>query len=158
MRKAIVICLVMLVGAVLQCGCRGIRPPRGVEAVERTMLTTGYCRCGKCCGWRRTWYGRPVFSSGPNKGKRKRVGQTASGIIARTGTIAADTSKYPFGTIMYVEGYGYGRVEDRGGKVKGDHIDLYFTTHKQALRWGKKKIAVKIWHPRGSLLQSQPQR
>ena len=33
---------------------------------------------------------------------------------ARLGTIAADTRRYPFGTIMYVPGYGYGRVEDRG--------------------------------------------
>jgi len=127
------------------CGCARIRPPRGMAPVERTLMATGYCRCGHCCSWRRTWYGRPVVSAGPNKGRRKRVGMTASGTMARPGTIAADTSVYPFGTIMYVEGYGYGRVEDRGGKVKGQHIDLYFRSHKQALNWGRRHVRVKIW-------------
>jgi 3D (Asp-Asp-Asp) domain-containing protein len=89
-----------------------------------------------------------VFSSGPLKGKPKKVGITASGTRARKGTIAADTRKYPFGTIMYIEGYGYGRVEDRGGAIKGEHIDLYFRSHKQALEWGKKTKRVKIWVPR----------
>lgn len=87
----------------------------------------------------------PVYDSGSNKGQRKHVGQTASGSKARKGTIAADTSIYPFGTVMYVEGYGYGRVEDRGGAIKGDHIDLWFRTHEQAKSWGQKRIPVKIW-------------
>jgi 3D (Asp-Asp-Asp) domain-containing protein len=136
--------LALAVPAVL-CGCARIRPPSGVAAVERTLLVTGYCKCGECCGWTRTWYGMPVYASGPNKGKRKHVGITASGSRADTGTIAADTARYPMGTIMLVEGYGYGRVEDRGGRVKGDHIDLYFHTHAQAQKWGKKVMKVKIW-------------
>ena len=127
------------------CGCARIRPPRGTVPVARRLLATGYCRCGRCCGWRRTWYGRPVVASGRNKGRRKRVGMTASGTMARPGTIAADTSLYPFGTVMYVEGYGYSRVEDRGGSVKGQHIDLYFRSHKEALKWGRRYVNVKIW-------------
>ena len=91
--------------------------------------------------------GVPVVASGSQKGERKRVGITASGTRARRGTIAADTSKYPFGTVMYVDGYGFGRVEDRGGAIRGDHIDLYFRTHAQALRWGKQRVAVKVWMP-----------
>lgn len=50
---------------------------------------------------------------------------------------------------MYVEGYGYGRVEDRGGSVKGQHIDLFFPSHRQALQWGRKNVRVQIWYPRG---------
>jgi 3D (Asp-Asp-Asp) domain-containing protein len=50
---------------------------------------------------------------------------------------------------MYVKGYGYGRVEDRGGRIKGDHIDLYFHTHRQATQWGRKRVRVKIWYPGG---------
>ena len=137
--------LIAVLSACLLGGCLGVRPPRQVEPVERVMQVTGYCKCGKCCGWHRTWYGRPVFSSGPNKGKRKPVGVTASGSRARPGTIAADTSLYPFGTVMYIPGYGYGRVEDRGGKVKGQHIDLYFRSHRQALAWGNRKLRVKVW-------------
>lgn len=110
-----------------------------------TMVTTGYCPCGKCCGWKRNWYLRPVYAYGPLKGKPKKVGITASGTNARKGTIAADTRRYPFGTIMYIEGYGYGRVEDRGGAIKGNHIDLFFRSHRQALEWGKQIKRVKVW-------------
>ena len=128
-------------------GCRGIRPPKGVRPRTVTLLTTGYCKCGKCCGWERNWLLRPVYSSGPLKGKIKKVGITASGTRARKGTIAADTRIYPFGTIMYIDGYGYGRVEDRGGAIKGGHIDLYFHTHQQAVEWGRKRKKVKVWLP-----------
>ena len=129
------------------CGCRDIRPPAGYIATERDLLTTGYCKCRKCCGWEYRW-GRPVYSSGPLKGKRKKVGVTASGSRARRGTIAADTRRYPFGTVMYVPGYGYGRVEDRGGVIAGQHVDLYFSSHREALRWGRQKKSVKVWLPK----------
>lgn len=128
----------------IPCGCMRIRPPRGVIPVERTLEVSGYCKCRKCCGWHRNWYGRPVDNAG---GGRKRVGLTADGTMARRGTIAAPSS-YPFGTTMYVEGYGYGVVEDRGGAIQGDRIDLFFTTHRQAIKWGRKKVVVKIWFPR----------
>lgn len=124
----------------LQCGCVGIRPPAGSVMVERRMLTTGYCSCGKCCGWERKWW-YAVDASG----KEKKVGVTASGTSAHSGTIAADTQRYPFGTVMNIPDYGYGRVEDRGGSIKGDHIDLFFESHKAALKWGKRWRNVKIW-------------
>ncbi len=111
------------------------------------LQTTGYCRCGKCCGWKRNWFFRPVVSSGPNKGQRKKVGRTASGAPAKDGTIAADTRIFPFGTIMYIPGYGYGKVEDRGSAIQGYHIDLYFGNHKKAQTWGNRKSRVKVWFP-----------
>lgn len=123
------------------------KPPRGSHRIVKTLVTTGYCKCGKCCNWARTWYGKPVIASGPNKGKPKKVGITASGTRARKGTIAADTSRYPFGTVMYIPGYGYGRVEDRGSAIEGDHIDLFFKSHKAAKRWGKQTKRVVIWLP-----------
>ena len=110
------------------------------------MTVTAYCDCQQCCGWKRTWYGKPVFAYGANKGKRKKVGVTASGTDAKVGTLAADTSRYPFGTMMYIPGYGYGRVEDRGGAIKGDHIDLFFKTHKEALEWGRQQRQVRVWY------------
>ena len=61
------------------------------------------------------------------------------------GTIAADTKYYPFGTRMYVEGYGWGVVADRGGGVKGStRLDLYHDSHRDALVWGRKKMKVTI--------------
>ena len=129
-------------------GCASIRPPSGVPARTVTMEATGYCACGQCCGWHRSWIPpfHAVYSSGPNKGKPKPVGITASGTKARKGTIAADRRYYPFGTVMYVPGYGYGRVEDTGSAIQGPaRIDLFYGSHQQALEWGRRKVPVKVW-------------
>lgn len=65
------------------------------------------------------------------------------------GTIAADTKYYPFGTRMHVPGYGWGVVRDRGGAIKGpNRIDLFFHSHNDALKWGRKKVMVTIEPPR----------
>ena len=144
----IIILCVLTLGFVSGCAT-GPHPPRGGQKpAVRELTTTGYCKCKKCCGWKRNWYFRPVAASGPSEGKPKKVGQTASGRKAKPGeTIAADTKVYPMRTIMYIPGYGYGRVEDRGGGIKGQHVDLFFKKHKQALEWGRTKKQVKIWLP-----------
>ncbi len=65
--------------------------------------------------------------------------------LHRDGTIAADTRYYPFGTRMYVPGWGWGVVSDRGSAIKGpDRIDLYFESHQEALRWGRRRLEVTI--------------
>ncbi len=65
--------------------------------------------------------------------------------LPEDGTIAADTRHYPFGTRMYVPGYGWGVVRDRGRNIKGPaRIDLYFHSHDDALRWGRRKVPVHI--------------
>jgi len=65
--------------------------------------------------------------------------------LQQDGTIAADTTYYPFGTRMYVPGYGWGMVLDRGGAIKGpDRIDLYFESHQEALAWGRRRLQVRI--------------
>lgn len=64
---------------------------------------------------------------------------------AKEGTIAADTSQYPLGTRMRVPGWGWGRVEDRGGAIQGAYrVDLYYDTHWEALRWGRRRIAATV--------------
>lgn len=114
---------------------------------ELRLKTTGYCPCGRCCNWRRNWLGRPVIASGPNRGKPKAVGITASGTRARPGTVAADTNLFPFGTIVYVPRYGYGRVEDVGERVRGYHLDLFFRSHRRAQAWGVQTNVVRVWYP-----------
>lgn len=114
-----------------------------------SMEVTAYCNCGICCNWERNWFGlgQAVHKSGPNKGKPKEIGLTASGTRAKHGTIAADTTVLPFGTIIEVPGYGYGRVEDRGGAIKGNKLDLWFPTHESALHWGRQRVTVRVWKP-----------
>lgn len=140
-------CTGALIVIALNAGCASIRPPAGATAIESKLLITAYCQCQQCCGWERTWFGRAVYSSGPAKGKPKRVGITASGTKAKKGTIAADLSLYPFRTIMHVPDYGYGRVEDCGRGIKGRHIEVFFSSHKKALEWGKQTREVNIWLP-----------
>ncbi|MGN0989335.1 MAG: 3D domain-containing protein [Eubacteriales bacterium] len=56
---------------------------------------------------------------------------TTSGKACQIGRVAADLSRYPIGTKLYIilpDGfvYGYCTVEDKGGAVKGNIIDLFF--------------------------------
>jgi 3D (Asp-Asp-Asp) domain-containing protein len=128
--------LLVLLGASCATVPRG-RPVR--------MVVTAYCPCGACCSWERNWLFRPVVSSGPDRGRPKAVGVAADGSRAGRGTIAADTRYYPFGTGMTVPGYGYGVVHDRGGAITGPaRIDLFFSSHRQALRWGRKTLTVYV--------------
>ncbi len=114
------------------------------EPWQTELLTTGYCNCEICCSWMKDAKGRPVYAYGKMKGKPKVIGLTSTGSTAHVGTIAADPKKFPFGTKIIVPGYGHGRVEDIGGAIKGDHIDLWFPSHKEALQWGKRVLTVTV--------------
>lgn len=93
------------------------------------MLVTAYCACRKCCG-------------------SHAVGVTASGkpISYNQGHfIAADTRLLPYGTRVIVPGYNDDQpveVIDRGGAIKGAHIDVFMPSHKQAVAWGKRRLDV----------------
>ena len=131
------------------CQTAQIRPDPRSQPFTTSMEVTGYDSGPISCGWTRDWLGRPVYSYGPDKGKHKEVGITASGSRAKRGTVAADTRYYPFGTILHIPGYGYGRVEDRGGDIKGAHrLDLWFPTEREAFKWGRRKnVRVTVWRP-----------
>ena len=116
----------------------------GEDGGEEMWEVTAYCSCGKCCHWEKDASGRTVWSKGPSKGRPKDVGVTACGRPARRGTVAADWSVLPRGTRLWVEGYGECRVEDKGGAIKGRHIDLWFPSHEEAKAWGRKVMPVRI--------------
>ncbi|MFC4183436.1 3D domain-containing protein [Saccharococcus thermophilus] len=75
-------------------------------------------------------------------------GITYSGVRVKRdlySTIAADLDIFPIGTILFIPGYGYGVVADKGGAIKGHRIDLYYDTVEDVYKyWGKKKIQVYI--------------
>lgn len=52
--------------------------------------------------------------------------RTASGMLLTKGVVAIDRTMMPFGTRMYVPGYGFAVAGDTGGGVKGRFIDLGF--------------------------------
>ncbi|MBE9546667.1 MAG: 3D domain-containing protein [Proteobacteria bacterium] len=127
------------------CGCC-IFPKKVRKEEVRRMLVTAYDAGQKSCGWKRKYgcIGPAVYTYGPSKGKRKKVGITSDGTKAKKGTIAADISRYPYGTKMYVPGYGWGVVHDTGSAIKGDHIDIFFKDRDDALKWGRKYLDVTI--------------
>jgi 3D (Asp-Asp-Asp) domain-containing protein len=114
---------------------------------KREMVVTAYSSDKISTNWRRgkIFFWRAYVASGPNKGRRKKVGITSSGTKAKKGTIAADIKYYPYGTIMKIPGYGKGVVEDIGSAIKGQNrLDVYMSSRKKALKWGRKTLKVKI--------------
>ncbi|TLS38860.1 3D domain-containing protein [Pseudalkalibacillus caeni] len=94
-----------------------------------------------------TGYTAGVESTGKDEG-HPAYGITYSGVKVKRdlySTIAADTSIFPIGTILYIPDYGYGVVADTGSAITGNKIDLYFETVKDVYaNWGKKKINVYV--------------
>ena len=144
------LCLILVILFLFVQGCCLFPKGREYTRATRTMLVTAYDAGPESCGWKKKYgcIGPPVYAYGPLKGKRKRVGITADGTKAQHGTIAADIKRYPFGTKMYVPGYGWGEVHDTGSALKGNHIDVFFSDRDDALEWGKKYLKVVILLPR----------
>ena len=84
---------------------------------------TAYCSCAKCCG--------------------KSTGRTAMGTHATAGRTVAASSKFAFGTKLNINGHTY-TVEDRGGAINGNKIDIYVNSHAEALAWGVRYLPVDV--------------
>ncbi len=59
-------------------------------------------------------------------------------------TIAVDRSIIPYGTKLFVEGYGFAIAADTGSAIIGNKIDVYFNTIQQARSWGAKYVKVYV--------------
>ena len=95
-----------------------------VQPVIKEYVITDYCPCVKCCG--------------------KSDGITASGEKAIEGITVAMDKSISFGTTIYIDGVGERIVQDRGGAIKGNRIDLYFDSHQEALNFGRQTKQVTI--------------
>lgn len=91
-----------------------------------------------------TAYTAGYESTGKNPGEPG-YGITATGTRARRGTVAVDPEVIPFGTRMYIPGYGYGVAEDTGGAIKGNRIDLFFDDLDEAREWGKRTVTIRLF-------------
>jgi len=59
-------------------------------------------------------------------------------------TIAVDPSIIPFGTRLFVEGYGFAIAADSGTGVLGNTIDVFFDTYQESCNWAVKYVKVYI--------------
>jgi|GEM_PF-4441469 len=91
------------------------------------FFITGYDPwCSHCCG-----------KAQPNA-------VTASGAVAQVGVTVAMNKKYPFGTQIYIEGYGVYTVQDRG--VKDGVVDIAAASHEACYELTGYNIPVYIIH------------
>lgn len=99
-------------------------PQEGQETRTGVFTVTAYCPCEKCCG---------AYANG----------YTATGAKAAQGvTVAADPAVLPMGTEIELDGHTY-TVQDTGGAIAGNRLDLYFDNHEDALRWGVQEKMVR---------------
>lgn len=75
-------------------------------------------------------------------------GVTATGLDLKANpgakVIAVDPSVIPLGTKVYVEGYGYAVASDTGSAIKGNKIDVFFSSKSDAYRWGRKQVKIRV--------------
>lgn len=90
-----------------------------------TYIVTAYCSCSWCCG-----------TNSQHK-------LTASGIFPAQGITIAAPRSIPFGTRLHIEGVGWRVVEDRLAKKYDNRIDIYYKSHNEAKKFGKRKLIVK---------------
>jgi 3D (Asp-Asp-Asp) domain-containing protein len=92
-----------------------------------------------------TAYTAGVESTGKSPGHPD-YGKTASGAYVQEGrTIAADWNVLPSGTKVKIEGLeGIYVVEDRGGAIKGNKLDIYMESVHDAKNWGVQKRSIWI--------------
>lgn len=95
----------------------------GASGQSGVYKVTAYCACSKCCGWS--------------------TGITASGAMATANHTIAAPSTFSFGTKVLINGQTY-TVEDRGGAIQGNRIDVYMNSHSEALAWGVRYLYVEV--------------
>lgn len=67
-------------------------------------------------------------------------GITSSGLKVEEGRTLACPPEFPFGAKIYIEGVGERRCEDRGGAIKGNHVDIYMETKSDAFAFGRQLL------------------
>ena len=104
----------------------------GKQAEVRTMSATAYCSCAKCCG--------------------KSNGVTSSGRIASSWHTLAAGSGLPIGTVVYIPAFadkpngGWFVVEDRGGAISNNKIDVFMGSHSEAIQFGRRSLECYIYY------------
>lgn len=95
------------------------------------MNTSAYCSCARCTG--------------------KTNGITSSGTKAKEWYTVAAGKGYPIGTVIYIPALankpngGWFVVEDRGGAISNNRIDIYLGSHSSAIMFGRKNLECYVY-------------
>jgi len=71
-------------------------------------------------------------------------GITASGLKVKENRTIACPQRFPFGLKIKIEGMGTFICEDRGGAIKGNKIDIYMLTKKEAKAFGRRNLVAQV--------------
>ena len=103
----------------------------GIEPTVVSMNTSAYCACVRCCG--------------------KSNGITSSGAKATEWYTVAAGSGYPIGTVIYIPALadkpngGWFIVQDRGGAISNNRIDVYMGSHQAAINFGRRNLECYVY-------------
>lgn len=103
----------------------------GITPKVSTFNTSAYCSCVSCCG--------------------KSNGITASGAKASEWYTVAAGRSYPIGTVIYIPYFkdkpngGWFVVQDRGGAISSDRLDIFMGSHSGALQFGRRNLECYVY-------------
>ncbi|HWR40101.1 MAG TPA: 3D domain-containing protein [Patescibacteria group bacterium] len=105
--------------------------PSRQDASGRTFWVSAYTQREEECGRSRASYA---------------YGRTASGVSAREGTTVAAGPGIPFGTVILIEGIGIRVVQDRGGAIHDNCLDVFFdeNNYQEAASVGRRTRNARI--------------
>ena len=84
-------------------------------------------------------------------GSGKKFERTANGAIASVWYTVASGKGYPFGTIIYIPYFknkpngGWFVVQDRGGAITNNRLDVYMSNEKECIRFGRRNLECYIY-------------
>lgn len=128
---------------------RSIRSEGTLGAMHRFIALFTVCFvCGGCAATNRKHTTPAPVTRVFVATAHSQVGQAASGEASRVGTVAADPKVLPLGSLILVTEAGRysGRykVIDTGPGVKGRRIDIYMASDREARRFGRRRVGVRV--------------
>lgn len=84
--------------------------------------------------------------------KKEGGARTSTGQLAKVGLVAVNPKVIPYGTLLYIPGYGICVAADTGGALlKGQIlIDVFFNTKAECNNWGRRHIKVYLLRKGGA--------
>ena len=108
----------------------------GIKPIVKTLNTSAY-----------------TASTCDKKPTDKGYGITASGAKVKSWCTVAAGKAYPMGTVIYIPALknkpngGWFVVQDRGGAIKNNKLDIYMSTYNECIQFGRKNLECYIYVP-----------
>lgn len=108
----------------------------GITPIVKTLNTSAY-----------------TASTCDKKPTDKGYGITASGAKVKSWYTVAAGKAYPMGTVIYIPALknkpngGWFVVQDRGGAIKNNKLDIYMSTYNECIQFGRKNLECYIYVP-----------